>query len=149
MLAIKENTNSSPMLFLSRLNNIKNKEVHYVQARTTQQYRCAYLSSTLTPSHESFSHGPLFSGVGKQRKKRWTLPYTILQAILMAYDQSASLKDRFQYARQGLIEMFPIASQKSEGWVCLPDRYDDGGFTGGNMERPAMKRLLGVCPSNN
>jgi len=35
-----------------------------------------------------------------------------------------------------------IASQKHEGWVCMPDRYDDGGFTGGNMERPAMKRLL-------
>jgi site-specific DNA recombinase len=35
-----------------------------------------------------------------------------------------------------------IASQKSEGWVCLPDRYDDGGYTGGNMERPAFKRLM-------
>jgi len=35
-----------------------------------------------------------------------------------------------------------IASQKSQGWVCLPDRYDDGGYTGGNMERPALKRLL-------
>jgi site-specific DNA recombinase len=35
-----------------------------------------------------------------------------------------------------------IASQKQEGWSCLSDRYDDAGFTGGNMERPAMRRLL-------
>ncbi len=35
-----------------------------------------------------------------------------------------------------------IASQKAEGWACLPERYDDGGFTGGNMERPALRALL-------
>lgn len=35
-----------------------------------------------------------------------------------------------------------IASQKNEGWICLEKRYDDGGFTGGNMERPALKELL-------
>jgi len=35
-----------------------------------------------------------------------------------------------------------IKSQAHEGWVGLPDHYDDGGFTGGNMERPALKRLL-------
>ena len=35
-----------------------------------------------------------------------------------------------------------IASQAGEGWRCLPDRYDDGGFTVGNMERPGVKRLL-------
>ncbi|NLE57407.1 MAG: recombinase family protein [Planctomycetes bacterium] len=35
-----------------------------------------------------------------------------------------------------------ITSQKGEGWVCLPDRYDDGGYTGGNMDRPALQRLL-------
>ena len=35
-----------------------------------------------------------------------------------------------------------IKSQEAEGWICLPDHYDDGGYTGGNMDRPALKRLL-------
>jgi DNA invertase Pin-like site-specific DNA recombinase len=35
-----------------------------------------------------------------------------------------------------------IASQRSEGWVLVHDRYDDGGVSGGTLERPALKRLL-------
>ena len=35
-----------------------------------------------------------------------------------------------------------IASQKAEGWVLVPDRYDDGGISGATLERPALKRLL-------
>ncbi|MCA8879622.1 MAG: recombinase family protein [Rhodobacteraceae bacterium] len=35
-----------------------------------------------------------------------------------------------------------VLSQKAEGWVLLPDAYDDGGLSGGTLERPALQRLL-------
>jgi site-specific DNA recombinase len=35
-----------------------------------------------------------------------------------------------------------IASQRAEGWVLVRDRYDDGGISGGTLERPALKRLV-------
>src|SRR3954449_13023106 len=40
-----------------------------------------------------------------------------------------------------------IKSQAHEGWRCLPGRYDDGGFSGGSIERPALQRLLGEIRS--
>ena len=38
-----------------------------------------------------------------------------------------------------------IRSQIAKGWQILPERYDDGGFSGGNMKRPALQRLLEDC----
>jgi site-specific DNA recombinase len=35
-----------------------------------------------------------------------------------------------------------IASQRHEGWQVVAKKYDDGGFSGGNMNRPALKQLL-------
>src|ERR1700728_4741643 len=35
-----------------------------------------------------------------------------------------------------------ILSQKSAGWIALPEMYDDGGVSGGTLERPALQRLL-------
>ena len=35
-----------------------------------------------------------------------------------------------------------IASQRHEGWIALPEQYDDGGFTGANTDRPALQRLI-------
>jgi DNA invertase Pin-like site-specific DNA recombinase len=35
-----------------------------------------------------------------------------------------------------------IASQRNEGWIAVSDSYDDPAYSGGTMERPALKRLL-------
>ena len=52
-------------------------------------------------------------------------------------DQSFNSIDAQREAGQAF-----IASQRTEGWISVVDDYDDGGFSGGNMERPALKRLL-------
>ena len=42
-----------------------------------------------------------------------------------------------------------INSQRQEGWTALPQKYDDGGYTGANMDRPALKRLLADVQSGS
>jgi DNA invertase Pin-like site-specific DNA recombinase len=41
-----------------------------------------------------------------------------------------------------------ILSQRQEGWRVIPTRYDDGGYSGGTMERPGLKRLLADVEAN-
>ncbi len=76
------------------------------------------------------------------QKPRATLPL-VRCAIYTRKSTEEGLEQEFNSldAQRESAEAF-IKSQAHEGWTCLPDRYDDGGFTGGNMERPALKRLL-------
>src|SRR6266852_5402103 len=41
-----------------------------------------------------------------------------------------------------------ILSQRHAGWTVLAERYDDGGYTGANLERPALERLLGAIEAS-
>jgi len=52
-------------------------------------------------------------------------------------EQSFNTLDALREAAEAFIN-----SQRHEGWIGLPDRYDDGGYTGANMDRPALKRVL-------
>jgi site-specific DNA recombinase len=71
-------------------------------------------------------------------------PQTIRCAIYTRKSTEEGLQQEFNSldAQREAAEAF-IASQKHEGWQVIPDLYDDGGYTGGNMDRPALQRLLG------
>jgi site-specific DNA recombinase len=76
------------------------------------------------------------------KKAAATLPL-VRCAIYTRKSTEEGLEQEFNSldAQREAAEAF-IRSQAHEGWTCLPERYDDGGFTGGNMERPALQRLL-------
>lgn len=70
-------------------------------------------------------------------------PGSIRCAIYTRKSSDEGLEQEFNSldAQREACEAF-IISQRHEGWVALPDMYDDGGLSGGSMERPALKRLL-------
>ncbi|MFN3193866.1 MAG: recombinase family protein [Aureliella sp.] len=76
--------------------------------------------------------------MNRERKKE-----TVRCAIYTRKSTEEGLDQEFNSldAQRDAGEAF-ITSQQSEGWMCLDARYDDGGFSGGNLERPAMKRLM-------
>src|SRR5215471_7066073 len=47
-----------------------------------------------------------------------------------------------QQASACILESRPHEKARQEGWVCLRAAYDDGGFSGATMDRPALQRLL-------
>jgi site-specific DNA recombinase len=70
-------------------------------------------------------------------------PATVRCAIYTRKSSEEGLEQNFNSLdAQREAALAYIQSQRHEGWKCLPTRYDDGGFTGGNMDRPALKRLL-------
>jgi site-specific DNA recombinase len=75
--------------------------------------------------------------------KRLTQQPTVRCAVYTRKSSEEGLEQEFNslHAQREAAEAF-IKSQRQEGWVCLRKHYDDGGFTGGNMDRPALTALL-------
>jgi site-specific DNA recombinase len=70
-------------------------------------------------------------------------PKTVRCAIYTRKSTEEGLEQEFNSldAQRAAAQAY-IASQQHAGWCLVPDRYDDGGYTGGNMDRPALAQLL-------
>src|ERR1700737_3230294 len=68
---------------------------------------------------------------------------TVRCAIYTRKSSEEGLEQEFNslQAQREACEAF-INSQRHEGWVCLRTAYDDGGFSGATMDRPALQQLL-------
>src|SRR5437588_5913482 len=69
---------------------------------------------------------------------------TLRCAIYTRKSSEEGLEQSFNslHAQREACEAY-ITSQKHEGWHALSAKYDDGGFSGGNMDRPGLMKLLG------
>ena len=77
------------------------------------------------------------------RRERQQRPGQVRCAIYTRKSTEEGLEQDFNSldAQREACEAF-IRSQRSEGWKLIPDLYDDGGISGGTLERPALQRLL-------
>src|SRR5580698_8462784 len=75
---------------------------------------------------------------------------TIRCAIYTRKSTEEGLQQEFNSldAQREASEAF-IVSQKNEGWQVVAEHFDDGGYTGGNMDRPALKRLLAAVEARS
>ena len=81
-----------------------------------------------------------------RRKLPDTMPATVTKRRCAVYTRKSTdegLEKEFNTldAQRDACEAY-IASQRAEGWVLVRDYYNDGGFSGGTLERPALQRLL-------
>jgi len=98
--------------------------------------------------------GPRFFGLARRRAHRLQLPGAGRWHMANPGKQRCAIYTR-KSTEDGLEQAFNsldaqreacaayITSQRHEGWLLVSDLYDDGGFSGGSMERPGLKRLLG------
>src|SRR5438067_13782976 len=70
-------------------------------------------------------------------------PRSLRCAIYTRKSTEEGLEQEFNslHAQRESAEAY-ILSQRQGGWVALPDRFDDGGFSGASMDRPALRKLL-------
>src|SRR5438477_12387191 len=90
----------------------------------------------------AWRHGSMHNGFGS-KNARASAATTIRCAIYTRKSTEEGLDQDFNslQAQREAAEAY-ITSQKECGWKLLPDHYDDGGFTGGNLDRPALQRLV-------
>src|SRR4029079_3628744 len=77
------------------------------------------------------------SGGGTQSARRVRCAIYTRKSSEEGLEQDFNSLDAQREACEALIQ-----SQKQEGWTLVRDRYDDGGFSGGTLERPAFQKLL-------
>src|SRR5256885_17128039 len=87
--------------------------------------------------HVPLDTKPVMSPIPQTRR------HTLRCAIYTRKSSEEGLEQEFNslHAQREACEAF-IRSQRHEGWSCLPQAYDDGGRSGGNLERPALQQLL-------